>query len=473
MISTVFRKEFIELGRDRRFLVISLLMVALLLAAALDGWNRASTDRQARAAAVATDREIWIEQGENNPHGAAHFARYAFREAPALAGFDPGVFDFAGAAFWMEAHTQNPTTIRRAEDAAARAPFASISPAWVLQVVGTLVLATVLFAAVAGERERGTLRTLAAAGVSAREFATGKVGALSVLVAIITLLAILIAMFPSVASDVGSALPGSHLIALISVYFLGLLGFACIVLWISARARSVGDAFNDAAVAWLFFALISPVLGGQLAMTFYPDIDERTLENNIQLKAQSPFWTGEARKPAVERQEKQVLEEYGGESFESLGFDREAMVLQAHEEFANEVYDELYGALKERHFRQDAVLRYMALVSPVFALQRLSMGLSGTDLLAQWRYAEQGEHHRRQIIAQLNLDMMLHGGEKGFEYTADRSLWEAIPDFEPKSPSLGEIFAYYSTELLALVLWLLLAGSLALRATRQALTRGF
>ena len=170
MSTAIWQKEFLEFRRDRRLLVMTVVLVSLLLAAALDGWNRAAADARARAAAVASDREVWVEQGDNNPHGAAHFARYAFRAAPPLAAFDPGVFDYAGAAFWMEAHTQNPTTLRRAEDIAVRAPFASLSPAWVIQVVGSLVLALALFGAVAREREQGTLRSLAAAGVTARSF---------------------------------------------------------------------------------------------------------------------------------------------------------------------------------------------------------------------------------------------------------------------------------------------------------------
>ena len=113
MIGAIWHKELTEYRRDRRALALAIVLFALLLAAALDGWNRAAADAQTRAAAQATDREVWTEQGENNPHGAAHFSRYAFRDTPTLAAFDPGVFDYAGAAFWMEAHTQNPTTLRR------------------------------------------------------------------------------------------------------------------------------------------------------------------------------------------------------------------------------------------------------------------------------------------------------------------------------------------------------------------------
>lgn len=471
MTAAIWHKELTEYRRDRRALALAIVLFALLLAAALDGWNRASADAQARSAAEATDREIWTAQGENNPHGAAHFARYAFRDTPALAAFDPGVFDYAGTAFWMEAHTQNPTTLRRAEDAAFRAPFASLSPAWVIQVVGTLVIATLLFGAVAAERDRGTLRTLAAAGVSAREFAAGKLVAAGVLVAGLTAAAVLTAVVPALSTG-GVAPPIARVLALLLIYFAALLAFAFLVVWISARAASASSAFHRAALAWLTLVLLLPVFAGQLATTFYPDIDAQELKNDIQLKANAPFWSGDAQEAAVATYEQQVLEEYGAESFDDLGFNRDALVLQSHEEFANEIYDEIYGALKGRHQQQDGVLRALSLLSPVLAVQRLSAGIAGTDLVAQQTFADAAEAHRRKIIGELNRNMMVNAGDEGYAYMADKALWEAIPDFSYVPPALPRVLATHALEIVALLGWLVAFGLLALRATRDALARG-
>lgn len=471
MTAAIWQKDLTEYRRDRRAIALAIVLFALLLAAALDGWNRSAADALARNAAEATDREIWIEQGENNPHGAAHFARYAFRDTPALSAFDPGTFDYGGAAFWMEAHTQNPTTLRRAEDAAFRAPFASLSPAWVIQVVGTLLIATLLFGAVAVERDRGTLRTLAAAGVSARDFASGKLIAAGVLVAALTSAAVLTSVIPNIGvGDAAAPLP--RVIALLFSYFVALLAFAFVVLWISAGSATASSAFHRAALTWLCLALMVPVFAGHAATTFFPDIDAQRLQNDIQQRANAPFWSGDAQEAAVERYEKQVLSEFGAGSFEALGFNREALVLQAHEEFANEIYDDIYGALARRHRQQDSVLSALSVLSPVFAVQRLSAGLAGTDMLAQQAFADAAERHRRQIIRQLNHHMMINAGDKGYAYQADRELWEATPDFNYAPPSLSRVFAHYRLEIFALVGWLIGFGVLALRSARSALTRG-
>jgi len=468
MIGTIFRKELKEFMRDRLFLGIVAILILLLAAASLDGWNRAQADADARAVAVASDREIWVEQGENNPHGAAHFARYAFRPAPALAAFDPGVFDYAGAAFWMEAHTQNPTTLRRAEDAAIQAPFSSLSPAWIIQLVGSLSLAVLLFATIAGERERGTLTGLTATGVPASKLALGKSGAILAFVGGLTFLLIGLSIFPMVLSGAMGDNAG-RLGLIVIAYALSLCAFAFTVFWLSARSRSMGTAFIAGAFAWLFLALVWPAMSGQIAVTLYPDHDEQQLKNDLQLKANTPFWSGDAREPAVAALEVKVVEKYDGASFEALGFSRDALVLQAHEEFANGVYDEIYGELYGNHLRQDGVLRFASILSPILATQRLSSALAGTDLLAQQNFARQAEQHRRSIIADLNEDMMVNGGKNGYAYTADRTLWEATKEFAPTRPDILSIMQSYWVEWLSLIAWLFGALFLSIQATHRAM----
>ncbi len=472
MMGALLQKEFLEYRRDRRLWLLGVLLFLLLSAASLDGWNRFQADASARASAVEVDRKVWVEQGDNNPHGAAHFSRYAFRPLPVLSAFDPGVFDFAGAAFWMEAHTQNPTSLRRVEDVVVHAPFSSLSPAWVVLVAGSLLVATVLFSSVSRERENGTLKALAASGLSARDFVVGKMGAPTVLIFLLVVLAMTIALGPLLLTKFNPEPTAIRVLMLLVLYFCVLLSFSFAVLWISACARSSGEAFNLSALLWIFFALASPLLAGQLATTIFPDIDEQSLRNEIQLKAQTPFWVGSAGDDAKAAQERAVEEEFGVSDFDSLGFDREALVLQAHEEFANKVYDELYGELQARHRNQDSVQRYMSVLSPLLAAQRISAGIAGTDLLAQWDFADSAEQHRREIIELLNRDMMIHGADKGFSYMADRSLWESIPDYQTSAPSLKEVVRYYFIELSAVCVWLVVMAYLAFRALKTSLVRG-
>jgi len=463
----VFLRELLEYSRNRTFRWLFLAVVALTAVAAIDGWNRAREATRAREAAEATDHHVWVNQGPNGPHGAAHFARYAFRPTPPLAAFEPGVFDYAGAAVWMEAHTQNPTTLRRAEDTLARAPLPALSPGWVVRVVGSLALMVLLFPAVARERERGTLRYLAATGVTGAAFVIGKVASAAAAAVAVTIAAVTVSLLPALLG--GESVEPGQVAAVVLVHAVGLVAFGLLVVAVSARCRTSGSALVGAAVLWLAWVVWIPAIGAQLATTLHPDVDELTFKEAIQLEAQTPFWKGKARGPAIAAFEEKVLAEYGAERFDDLGFSRAALELQAHEEFANAAYDRLYGDLHATHRGQDQTLRLAALASPLLAVERVSRGIAGTDLAAQHAFAEQAEAHRRRMIAQLNRDMMENAGDQAFEYKADARLWRQIEDFHGATPEGGATLGRYGIELLSLLVWLAMAAAAAMAWTRRAL----
>lgn len=313
------------------------------------------------------------------------------------------------------------------------------------------------------------MRALILSGISARSFMWGKLGAAIVLSCTLVIVSLCVAIVPALWRSEES-IPLVRIVLLVLVYAAALLSFAFLVSWFSARLGSSHSAFSATAFAWLFTALLCPVLAGQLATTMFPDVDEQVLKNDIQLKAQTPFWVGDAQESAVIELGEKIAEEFGAESFESLGFDREALVLQAHEEFANVVYDEIYGALTETHLNQDNVLRWASSISPLLAASRISSGVSGIDLMAQLTFARQAEAHRRLIIKQLNDDMMINSGGQAFEYMADEELWKKTPDFEQEPLPLGSVLIRYWFESIALISWLIATGFLAYRAIDEALS---
>ena len=78
MITTIARKEFIEMCRDRRFhwaagIVLTLLAVAFLAGA----YYQVELVAQQRAAQAA-EQARWYAQEPKNPHAAAHYGLYAF-----------------------------------------------------------------------------------------------------------------------------------------------------------------------------------------------------------------------------------------------------------------------------------------------------------------------------------------------------------------------------------------------------------
>lgn len=467
MIARLFRRELGAYTRNFQFRCLLVLLIVLCAFASFDGWNRARQSQEIRERAEHHDRENWVNQGKNNPHGAAHFSRYAFRPTPALAALDPGIWDYAGSAVWMEAHHQNPATLRRAEDALGRTPVPGLSVAWIIRSLASLALLVLLFPAVAKEREQKTLRALAAAGVLSRDFVLGKVGGALVAIVFLSLIAFGIALVAGLVA-VGE-LDLVRIAGMFGATCLALTAFGMSVIALSSRSASSGRALLMGSALWLFWAIGMPSLAAQLATASFPDLDEHTFRATVQKEAQSAFWSGEAKDREVARLEKEIHAKQGASALQELGYNKKGLVLQAHERHANAVFDLRFGELHRLHRRQDRTVALASFASPLLALQRLSSGLAGTDLPAQQSYAAQAEAHRRALIEQLNQDLMVHGGEKGMKYEADRALWETIADFDPEDLPLSEVFRNYALELVSLGAWTLLASVLAFYCTAVAM----
>ena len=156
------------------------------------------------------EEATWLDQGDKNPHSAAHFGRYAFKPSPALAYVDRGLDAYLGTTVWLEAHWQNPFELRPAEDRTALQRFGDLTAALVLQLLIPLFIVLLAFPTFAGERESGTLRLLLSAGAEPRQLALGKAmglaGALFVVLVPAALLGglLLVVGFPS--SGVGDQL---------------------------------------------------------------------------------------------------------------------------------------------------------------------------------------------------------------------------------------------------------------------------
>mgnify|MGYP001618469105 CR=1 FL=1 len=76
--------------REGRFRLAGALVLLLLLAALVLGWRQAAQVEQERSAAQVIARAAWTNQGDKNPHIAAHYGMYGFKPAGVLAFLDPG-----------------------------------------------------------------------------------------------------------------------------------------------------------------------------------------------------------------------------------------------------------------------------------------------------------------------------------------------------------------------------------------------
>ena len=452
----IVRKEFRQALRDRRSLILLALTVAITAVASLDGWQRTLDATQQRADSQDVDRHVWVGQGETNPHDAAHFGRYAFRDVPPLSSFEPGIADYSGAALWMEAHFRNPESLRRAEEVVFGSPLSDLSPAWVVRVVGSLVLITFLFGAICREVQDGTLRNLLANNARVFQIIRAKMSFAAGIVAVLCLACLGLSLLPA-AFLLDRAPDVSRIAAMLAVYFIALGGFACLILTLSTVCRSSRSALVASGALWLLMAFVVPSVASHIAQTQHPTPGAREFASAIETQAQKPFWTGAARFEAVAVYEAEIMTKHRAQSFASLGFNRDALVLQAHERFANPVFDRLYGDLYDTHQRQENVLRFASVLSPLYALQRISSGIAGTDLTAQRAFSDAAEEFRRDLVERMNEDMLVNAGDESFAYRADSELWSSVDDFEAPESTLRQVLENYRFELIVLLAWYFLA----------------
>ena len=455
MSHALVAKDALLLRRETFVKGLFIVIVVLVAASVATGLERERVFNKERAAALETDRSVWMSQGDRNPHSAAHFARYAFRPASPLALVDPGVSDFAGLAIWMEAHYQDPAVFRRAEDGGDLGRYTQLTPAFVVLTVTPLLVFLMLFGSIAGEREDGTLRQLLASGVGAREFFMGKLfSGLR-----ITLIAFSAVFVPAAVISVvfAPAEAGFDAVLRLGLLYLAFCAYLAVFVAIaiagSSLCRSRQAAFLLLTCTWALMTVIVPRFAADIATTIYPQ--PLAIETTASLGAASyKYWGDEDLQEAVREE---VLEQYGVETVEELPINFDAYALQVSEDLAEPEFDRIYAELDQRYASQESVMRWFSLLTPAVATARLSQGLAGTDRVHQGEFAQAAESHRREMIQLLNEDYMYNAGDAGSAYTANEEVWAEFEDLPYQVPAIGRVAQSYALDGLLLALWVVAA----------------
>ena len=195
MITKTFLKETKELFREGR-VRIALIIVLLLLGVAV--WISARQYQNVNeqyAEAKTAERAIWDNQGEKNPHSAAHYGTYAFKPKYPLSLVDQGVDKYAGTSIFLEAHKRNEAQFSAAADQTGLARFGDLTPDFILLFIIPLLIILLGYNSFTKEREMGTLTLLKSQGISTAKWLLGKWMALFLLIFIVTSLLFLIAGF--------------------------------------------------------------------------------------------------------------------------------------------------------------------------------------------------------------------------------------------------------------------------------------
>lgn len=449
MIYSVWRNQLRQAFRDGRLAVLYSLLVILAAASCISGWVDFRTQHATAQEENEEARDHWEAQDAKNPHSALHYGVYVFKEPGAASLFDPGVDAYAGTSVFIEAHYKNDATDQPVRDRTSLARFGNLSPAFFLTHLVPLILILMHFGDIAGERNGGTLRAVAATGITGRRWLLGKWLAAWTTPLVGLVLTLLGAMVLSTSQD-GSLATWA---ALGLGYLLYLGSIVNVTLLVSARARTTTAALMILLSLWMLGGMALPRLTANIADRLYPTPLVQHFEQVVDGEKKAGI------DAAIAQAEQDTLTQYQVDNTADLPVNWDAIRMQQDEVFTDQIndrhYDELYAAQRS----QQQVFRMSALVWPMMAARLQSMTLSRTGLADQHHFNQSTETYRRAFVKLLNDDMMNNSRTGDWGYSASAETWADVPDFHYEERPTATVMGEAALDLGILAVWFLLSGA--------------
>ncbi len=474
MITSIARKEFAEIVRDGRFKWTAAIMVLLLLTAMMAGYQKYTTAVRIQQAAQAGTNEQWLDQGDKNPHSAAHYGNYAFKPAGPLSYFDNGISNYTGTAVFMEAHKQNFAIGRPASDQSAIARFGDLSGASILQLLLPLLIIFLGFTAFSGERESGTLRQVMSMGVTNRQLLWGKALGIGTAVLIVVVPCILIgALALSLAESIDHAdSMGTRLVTMSIAYLMYAGIFLFLTLAVSALTRHARTTLMILVGFWAFTGFLMPKAASEMSKFMEPTPAFGKWMADMRAHQRRGF---DGVPPFVKfaKYTKEVFKEYGVDNVADLPMYFVAVRLQKLEEYDYPVFDQHYGMIRDAYAAQRKVQDRFGLFAPTLPLRSISMALSGTDLIQHVKFMSDAETYRRNMVVKMNdylakaaVDLNATSSSSNY-MRADEEVFAIVPPFEFEPPELAAMIAEHRNNFILLALWLAAVIGLAVVAANR------
>ncbi|MSO99141.1 MAG: DUF3526 domain-containing protein [Rhodospirillaceae bacterium] len=464
MIISIARKELTAALRDGRVMWSAAIFAIMLVASLASAAQRYGVISQEREAAQAIVNEQWQNQGEKNPHAAAHYGVYAFKAVTPLSFFDTGVSSFTGVSIWLEAHKQNMAEGEPARDATAIARFGELTGAFTLQMLLPLLVILLSFASFAGEREQGTLRQVLAMGVSPVRLYFGKALGAAAAAGLFVIPVFALGLIGLLFAPNGMSFLG-HGLVLMATY----LAYAAIFLFLTLAVSAAADSSRTALVVMVAFWAVSSVALPKAASDTARLIHSTPTAVGFQRAIAADLETGVDGKSLdslVAERKAQTLRLYKVDAIEKLPINFQGIVLGLQEQVSNAVFDKNYGQLNATLNKQKGVFESFSVLSPRLAIQLASMELSETSLGTHLDFATQAETYRRNMIDVMNKAMTMNSSGASPDYRAGPELWAKAGMFAYQHPPLVKLLTTLGPSFMVLFLWLagsIVAGVLAAR----------
>jgi len=460
MLMLTAKKEWLLSLREGRLRWLVLMVLILLTSAFVASFNYHQTLTDQKAQVNEAERKRWINQGDKNPHSAAHYGVYVIKPNPALSVLDPGLSAYQGEIVRLEGHKQHESLFRRIEDAIPIQRFGELTPGFIIQMLLPLLIILCGFHLVAGERESGTLKQLLANGVSPTKLVWAKIINLSVFASLLLLPLFVYVIFVADANSLGRSL------TFILGYTIYTLIWALLTVVVSIYSANSRRALLTLLIFWVGSCLIIPKLVIAQAAHQAPMLSAQAFQSRLDSEVYTP-----ERLKAIEQFKQDTLAKHQVSSTADLPFSWSGAQLQFGEEYGDKAREYLYAQRDKNFSSQGEFYQLGSLLSPFIALQTLSMASASSDHVHHQLFISAVEKHRRLIQKTLNNDLK-DNGKSVSGYVANKTLWGQIPVFSFKYPSLITMIAAYKWALISFLLWGLTLITVTLSATKRLTKEG-
>ncbi len=448
---SLIKKEFQVAYRDRTIFIFTCIVFVLLTLSGLLGilqYQQDAQDRRESNKKFSSELRTF----HADAHDVAHYGTYLFKPLSPLTVFDPGLNDYFGTSYRVEAHVQHEVDYSNAEGTDAQLRFGSLTLTLILQVLLPFLYLTMCCTMLTQEREQGTLKMLLTHGSSLSRLLWSKIIAYYIF-AILWLLPVFMGMLVLLCLfDPGHLLLGRFGFMMLA-YLVFYFSLTLIAALISLYSRSSRSAIQLAMGIWLLGAIVLPKIGTTWIDQRYPLSSRAEFNHQVrQGYLKGIHGEGDSRS-RVEKYLEQLCSQYGVKKLEELPLNVDGLVLQYNEDYQQKVFDYYYANVEKIIDQQQQSLSAMGLLNPFTALKRLSMTLSGTDFFHHQLFFQQAKDYRNAFIRRLNNEVAKKMKQPELHKVSTAVPAAMFPAFHYPFPKLVVLLWREGIPLFGLLIW--------------------
>ena len=330
--------------------------------------------------------------------------------------------------------------------------------AMILSTILPLIIFFIGYAAIATERENGTLKILLTQGAKWSEILFGKSLGLAGIALVFNLPFFLTTLYLLIVE--GHVGTEEWLrFGLIAAVYLAFAFILCLItVAISASSRTSKNALVKLLGLWLLMVVLLPRTSQALGAYFYQTPTKLAFKAAIEEEIIKTGDSHDPDDPLFNHLRDSVLQAHNVSSVDELPFNYGGFVMSEGEKLSTRIYNTHFDALLDQYRRQNQLSRWVAIFNPYLAIKNLSMALSGTDFETYVDFEKQAEDYRYRLAQKMNTLQMKYIGanvnsSEGKVNVVDRSEWKAFPDFNYQHISIGKALSYEFISIFSIFLW--------------------